>query len=714
MSDADGRANILIVDDKPENILAIEAILDGLDQRIMRAYSGREALRHLLNDDFAVILMDVNMPDMDGLEAAALIRSRQSSQHIPIIFLTASGDELHMARGYSLGAVDYIQTPVVPNVLRSKVAVFIDLHQKTAQVRRQTEMERRRATQLQKLSVASVAINGAASVEQMMPAIANAARDVLDCHQCAALCLADPVSGIQRTRVLSAASFSEKYAKYRDRRLKLEPLLSTIIAENPSVTRLGEGELRAHPDMEALRAADLPPIRGGLLAAPLKHLDGKHLGLIFLLDRAGGPFTAEDEALLTQLAQIASIAIQNAIFAKEREANRLKDEFLATLSHELRTPLNAIVGWTQLLRMQKLPAEAQHGLSVIDRNVKAQTKLIEDLLDVSRINVGKMRLSVRQVGLETVVQAAIDAVRPAAEAKNIELAVELARGPQVLGDPDRLQQVVWNLLSNAVKFTPAAGRVHVGLEQSNAHAQIRVTDNGAGIDAAFLKFVFDRFRQGDSTITRTHGGLGIGLTIARHIVEMHGGTIAAHSAGLGQGSSFTVMLPFASRPAPEIPDRSPCTSSADDAPLESVSLAGKRVLIVDDEADAREMLSEILRRANADVVAAASVREAFESIAVQFPDVLVSDIGMPDEDGFSLIRELRELAGDRGGRTPAIALTAYARDEDRIAVLRAGYQLHLSKPVEPHQLVSAVHWLAGNGHMRHVESSAATPAPAPR
>jgi signal transduction histidine kinase len=691
MSDASARANILIVDDKLENMVALEAILSGLDQNIKRANSGREALRFLLAEEFAVILMDVNMPDLDGLEAAALIRQRPRTQHVPIIFITASADEMHMARSYSLGAVDYIQTPVVADVLRSKVSVFIELHQKTEQVRRQTELERRRATQLQKLSVASMAINSAAAIDDMLRTIAQAARDLLECHQCVTLFLADPAAAGSRTRIQSAVSFSDKYTKWRDRRLKLEPLVATIIAQKPCVTRLAEAELRDDSDMDLLllRRAELPPLHGGLLAAPLRHLDGKNLGMILLVEHIGGPFTREDESLLMQLAQIASIAIQNAVFAQEREANRLKDEFLATLSHELRTPLNAIVGWTQLLRMQKLPAEAQHGLEVIDRNVKAQTKLIEDLLDVSRINAGKMRLSFRNVAMHGIVQVAIDAIRPVAETKGVQLAVELQAEPQVYGDPDRLQQVAWNLLSNAVKFTPAGGRVHVVMQQNAGDLQIRVSDSGVGIDPDFLRFVFDRFRQADSTTTRSHGGLGIGLTIVRHIVEMHGGTVAAHSAGLGHGAAFTVTLPVAPPRAPAFDpqrDGEPLASS----PEISVVLTGKRILVVDDEADAREMLAEMLRRAHADVVVASSVPQALESIAARAPHVLVSDIGMPGEDGFSLIRALRQVPADRGGSTPAIALTAYAREEDRLRALRAGFNLHLTKPVDPAEFISAV------------------------
>jgi signal transduction histidine kinase/DNA-binding response OmpR family regulator len=707
MNDPEGRASILIVDDKPEKLLALEVALSDLQQRTVRAASGREALRHLLNEEFAVILLDINMPDMDGFEVASLVRQRPSLQHIPIIFITSYGDETHMARGYSLGAVDYIHTPVIPEILRSKVSVFVELHHKTAQVHRQSENLRRRATQMQKLAAASMAINSAVAVEQMLQMVTNSARDIIGSDQCHALLTADPDAVNRRPR--TASSFSDKYAKWRDQPSKIESAGSLVIAQAPSATRLNGRELHEHPDWEMLSEMKLPPLEGGLLAAPFTDRAGKNLGMILLTGCAKDSFTGDDEALLMQLAQITSIAVQNAVFARERETNRLKDEFLATLSHELRTPLNAIVGWTQLLRMGELPDDMAHGLDVIDRNVKAQSKLIEDLLDVSRIITGKMRLNLRDVMLSPIVRAAIDAIRPAAEAKHVELAVELAPNVRASADPDRLQQVAWNLLSNAVKFTPANGRVSISLERINSHVQIRVADTGQGIDPEFVRFVFDRFRQADSGTTRMHSGLGIGLNIVRHITELHGGAVEAYSAGLGKGSVFTVTLPLSAAPAGVSPQPAadPLAEAQASRPRHYEplpKLKGIRVLLVDDEKDVRDLVSEILRRAEADVVAAASVREAFELMARSTPDILVSDLAMPEEDGYSLIRRLREFPAERGGRTPAIALTAYAREEDRLRTLSAGYQMHLSKPVEPPQLVSAIAYLTNRRRERDEDS----------
>jgi len=732
MPEPDGKVSILLVDDRPEKLLALEAVLEDLGQTIVRAYSGREALRHVLNHEFAVILLDVNMPGMDGFETAQLIRQRRSSQHVPIIFITAMGDEMHAARGYALGAVDYILSPVVPEVLRSKVAVFVDLFRKTEQVKRQAESLRSRAAQLQKLAAASLAINGALSIDRMLQTITDVARDVIESHQAITL-FVDPRSSQRPAKAEAFTSFSDKYAEWRGRPLNLDRIAETLAAQSRTATRLTEGELRDHADWLIVRDVEIPPIRGGMLAAPLTGRDGNNLGVIYLSDRADGPFfTAADEAVIVQLAQMASIAIENTLYAEEREANRIKDEFLSTLSHELRTPLNAILGWTQLLRMGKpTEGELSRGLDVIERNVRSQTKLIEDLLDVSRITTGKLRLSVRPIALAPVIEAAVDAVRPAAAAKSIVIDVDVGGGgaaDQIPGDPDRLQQVVWNLLSNAVKFTPANGRIEVALERVEGQSQIRVTDSGQGIDPKFLPYVFDRFRQADSSSTRSHGGLGIGLTIVRHIVELHGGTVRAESRGDGTGATFLVNLPVSTvrhGGASEGPTRetpAALTSAASVPPAADSNgngdrhgrpdpagpparLRGLRVLIVDDEADARDIIGEILRRSGAEVTTAATAQEGLQLLGRVRPDVLVSDIAMPDEDGYAFMRCIRQLTPADGGDTPAVALTAYAREEDRARALAAGFRLHLPKPVEPEELVGAVAGLAlanGSGSGRTV------------
>ena len=387
-----------------------------------------------------------------------------------------------------------------------------------------------------------------------------------------------------------------------------------------------------------------------------------------------------------------------------REANRIKDEFLATLSHELRTPLNSMFGWIHLLREGALDQEtAAKAIRTIERNTKSLAEIISDLLEVSRIITGKLKLDVHPIELGPVIEAALEAVRPAIDAKDIDLRLSIAAPVgEVLGDPSRLQQVVWNLLSNAIKFTPAEGRVEVKLEGVGSNARITVSDSGAGISGEFLPYVFDRFRQADSTFTRKHGGLGLGLAIVRHLVELHGGTVDADSPGEGKGATFAATFPLLGS----------TVVTAYEHGLTAVrgSVAGKldglRVLIVDDEADARELLSAILEQRGAHVTTAASAAEALDYLQRDggLPDVLVSDLGMPREDGFDLIRKVRTLEPERGGRIPAIALTAYARNEDRAQALAAGYEMHVSKPVEPAQLSDALNALVRNGRRRRVLS----------
>jgi PAS domain S-box-containing protein len=384
--------------------------------------------------------------------------------------------------------------------------------------------------------------------------------------------------------------------------------------------------------------------------------------------------------------------------ADAEEANRLKDEFLATLSHELRTPLTAILGWARLLRSGQLEERSgARALEIIERNADAQNQLIEDILDVSRIITGKIALHVQPVEPVAVIEAAVEAVRPAAEARRVELNILMPPEPcPVSGDATRLRQVVWNLLTNAVKFTPEGGRVEVRVERADSYVRIKVSDTGEGIDPEFLPYVFDRFRQADASTTRKKGGLGLGLAIVRHLVELHGGTVNADSEGRGRGATFTVTIPVADTQAGEPegsrPARAESSPTFADCPQ---SLAALRVLVVDDEPDTLDFLVAVLKGCGAEVTTASSAAEAFRLMREVKPDVLVSDIGMPDEDGYALIRKVRRLEDDKGGRTPAIALTAYAREADRREAIRAGFQTHMTKPVEPSELVEVIASLAG-------------------
>ena len=385
------------------------------------------------------------------------------------------------------------------------------------------------------------------------------------------------------------------------------------------------------------------------------------------------------------------LQLEHAARNEAEEANRIKDDFLATLSHELRTPLTAMLGWLGMLRSKSLDeATSAYAFETIERNAKMQAQLIEDLVDVSRIVSGKLKLDVRPMDPTPVVQAAIDAVRPAADAKQISIQIirEPFIGP-VTGDPARLQQIIWNLLSNAVKFTPREGSVEVHLRRTESSAEIAVRDSGMGIRPEFLPHVFERFRQGDSTATRAHGGLGLGLAIVRHLVELHGGTVAAESAGPDQGSTFTVSLPLTAVRA-ETLSLSHASHLEDDELTAPGALNGVRVLLVEDEADARMLLALILERAGADVAQAATAEEAMARVAAFNPHLLLSDIGLPIEDGYELIRKLRSSPLEALKQIPAIALTAYATEKDRELALSSGYHLHLAKPVEPSELIDAV------------------------
>ena len=380
------------------------------------------------------------------------------------------------------------------------------------------------------------------------------------------------------------------------------------------------------------------------------------------------------------------------------EASRLKDDFLATVSHELRTPLTAVLGWAHLLRSNNLDeAGRARALETIARNALSQRQLIDDLLDVSRIIAGKLRLDVRPVEPSAFIDAAVEAVRPAAEAKEIRIQKIIDTGVgAVSGDPARLQQVVWNLLSNAIKFTPRGGRAQVRVEVVGSQIEISVTDTGQGISAEFLPFVFERFRQADMKTTRSHSGLGLGLAIVRQLVELHGGTVGVESPGEGRGATFVVklpLLPIYQKPSQE--ERAHPAARNTQLPSECPDdLAGVKMLVVDDEADTCDLLRSVLTQCGAEVTTAQSAAEALEIFGRVKPDVLISDIGMPGEDGYELMRKVRSLPKERGGRVPAVALTAYARAEDRLRALRAGYQMHVAKPIELAELVAIVASLA--------------------
>ena len=478
------------------------------------------------------------------------------------------------------------------------------------------------------------------------------------------------------------------------------PILHAEVPEAMLLRTAGTAEQLRLLKQADVRSLMIVPIKArervlgtlSLLAAESgRRYDRQDLGLASELGRRVGTFI--ENALLYERAQVAAASAEAA--ARDAElAGRLKDEFLATVSHELRTPLNAIVGWSSMLKVRPEPALVAKGIAVINRNAAAQSKIIEDILDVSRIITGKLRLELRPVDLVAIVADAIEVVRPSAAVR--EISIEFQRPPEpafLVGDPERLQQVMWNLLSNAVKFSESGGRVEVKLEQRGSQLFASVIDEGQGIEAGFLPYVFERFKQADSSTTRRFGGLGLGLAIVRHIVELHGGRATVNSAGPGRGSAFVVGLPVH---AVLPPLEEPQTSAASEHPPSRppcASLEGLRVLVVDDEADARDLLELVLTQAGAKVLPAPSAAAAVEALLRFQPNVIVSDIGMADEDGYAFMRRVRAMAEPLGA-TPAVALTAYTRKEDKLKAAAMGFSAHLGKPVNPDDLTALVAKLA--------------------
>lgn len=497
-----------------------------------------------------------------------------------------------------------------------------------------------------------------------------------------------------------------------------------------NATFRGEGVVRSADITKDPRYGKMPPHHGmpkghlsvrSYLAVPVVSRSGEVIGGLFFGHHLTDMFSERDERVIAGVAAQAAVAMDNArlyedlkrvsaerqeLLDAERAARTeservslMKDEFLATLSHELRTPLNAILGWAQVLQSRgHQDEELAESLAVIERNARVQTQLIEDLLDMSRIVSGKIRLDVQTVDLHEVMRAAVASVRHSAEAKDIRLQVVLdpLAGP-VRGDPNRLQQCFWNLLSNSIKFTDKGGRIQVSLERVNSHVEVCVSDNGQGIKPEFLPHVFERFRQADPSTTRRHGGLGLGLSIVKHLIELHGGSVRAKSPGEGQGATFCVDLPMMIVHPPEDERSHPRSSAGAVSTDEHPSLGGISVLVVDDEPDARKLVQRVLEDCGARVLLASSAREGLEVLRREHPDVILSDIGMPEEDGYTFIKQVRQLSPQEGGRTPAAALTAFARSEDRTRALRAGYQSHIAKPVESAELAAVVASLIHRG-----------------
>ena len=801
---------ILIVDDEPSNLLALEAILEPLGQTMVRATSGKDALKHALKDDFALILMDVQMPDMDGFEAAELFRARARTRDVPIIFLTAiSKDQKFIARGYDVGAVDYLFKPYEPEILRSKVAVFVELARKNEIIQQQhdalrlmSERElaevRRRGEQRYSDLAESIPqlvwttdaagrleygnrrwqelTRGAHSpgpsedfaaaidpddfprfLEGWNGALAKGVEWEAEIRFGARVHLVrvqprrdeggvltgwigtstdidDRVAAERALRMLADAS-RRLGASLDDPTQEIEavvrsalPLLGDLgrvdlegrtpirvsaggrpatLLEDPRFdlgpsTVAYSGRAEIHRDV----TAELAETLSGRGADNLRFLSelgvsayvcmplasrGKTVGTISLVrDEGSTPYSEAEIAVVEDLARRIAAAFDNARLHEmsERrreeleEASRSKDVFLATLSHELRTPLNAIVGWTDMMRNGQLaPDELGRAVETIDRNAHALNHLVADLLDVSRIVTGTLKIDSKLVGVASIVEAAVEAARPQCASKRVVLDVSLERVGCARGDAGRLRQVFDNLLSNALKFTPTGGTVAVRVTRHEDRAKVTISDTGEGITADFLPHVFERFRQAEDAKAR---GLGLGLAIVKHLIDEHGGTVDAASEGQGKGATFVVELPIAAEEA----------LGEDDSPRPSLGatatpeLAGVHALVVEDDPDGNELITTILERYGARVTSVGTAAAALDALDAERPDVIVSDIGLPDTDGIELIKNVRSR--EMAKSLPAIALTAYASRQDAAKAIAAGFDAHVAKPVQPGTLGNVV------------------------
>ena len=687
---SDDKVNILVVDDLPDKRLAFQVVLEELGQNLVMATSGADALRELLERDFAVILLDVNMPDIDGIETAELIRQHGKTRHTPIIFVTAYADEMQTARGYQLGAVDYILSPIVPEILRSKVRVFVELYraQRRAQALARAEAERAAAEEATRRS----------------EFLAFASRELS-----ASLNLDESMERFLRMLVPGLADYGVLAVHVDDDDL----CMACDGASARALDGLDElGPPLAQAAREAAlhgRAASLHLPAGGGPAAGIRHVQvlalkaGSRTVAVLLLgrQRAPEPDAGAGQALVDELASRAAIAFENArLFwnlkremarAKEAEeklqqASRRKDEFLAMLSHELRNPLAPIRNAAEVMR-RIAPADPNISWArdVVERQVTHLAQLVDDLLDVSRITQGKITLKKEPVELGRVIQHSIETARTLLETKRHQLTVCVPAAPiWVHGDFARLAQVVGNLLNNGAKYTPEGGRIELTASAERGEALISVHDNGVGIEPGLLPHVFDLFTQGEQSLDRSQGGLGVGLTVVQRLVELHHGRVEVHSDGAGKGAAFRVTLPCIS----EVPQRDGAPAGL--AP--EVPSAGRRVLVVDDNMDAADSIAVYLRLEGHEVRTVSDAPQALAIAQVFAPHVAVLDIGLPGMSGYELARRLRRNADGPG---LFVALTGYGHVDDRLQSEEAGFDHHFVKPADPRDIQGVIaRWLA--------------------
>ena len=701
MTSEAGKANILVVDDLPEKLMVYQAILESLGQNIITAESGEEALKQVLKNEFAVILLDVNMPGMDGFETASLIRSRRRSAHTPIIFVTAFADDMRVTEGYAHGAVDYILTPVVPDVLRAKVSVFVNLFQMTEQVKRQAE---ERLALIQERTRREAAEESNRRLEFLAKAGSILGRSldfdatVTDMAKLVVPFLADqavvavPQPG-GSLRMITARSdpLGAIIAEKNDLR-SLPPELASVIQRVSAGTSCETiCQPGSHTDSSVTTALiqALAP-RGQTLAV-----------LALVMTTSGRHFGSGEMAMARALAGRAETALDNArLYQDVQQADRQKNEFLSMLAHELRNQLAPIRSGVEVLRLLDSGDEnLAMTRDIIERQVAHLVRLVDDLLDVSRITQGKIRLQCEQVDLGNIVASAVEISRPLIEARRHQLTVSLPPKPITLtADPIRLAQILSNLLNNAGKYTEQGGHIWLSVALEGADAVFRVRDTGIGIPSEMLSKIFDLFTQADRALDRSQGGLGIGLTLVRYLVEMHGGSVEARSDGPGFGSEFTVRIPAISDQQIESTTDQSC-----DSPRETIN----RILIVDDNIDAADSLGILLRFRGNHVELAYDGHSAIETAKRLRPEVVLLDIGLPGMDGYEVAKLLRSDSDFHN--TLIVAVTGYGQEEDRQHALAAGFNCHLTKPVnivELNRMLQAFSHARSNGSSKNLAAYA--------
>lgn len=833
------KVNILLVDDHEENLIALEAILTSPEYNLVKCTSGKAALRELLKDDFALILLDVMMPEMDGFELATMIRQRERSRHTPLIFLTAVAKEVrYIYRGYRVGAVDYLQKPLEADIVAAKVTVFVDLFRKSLQIKRQAELLRQSELRDRRREISRLKVQSekrykflADAIPQIVWTASSKGNPIYfnqqwnryvapnsigtgrngntwemhqsaffpedfeaffkawyqtstDCdlfefqcrlkklddsdfrwHLCRALPERDEEGKLsgwigtwtdihdqkraeQQQRFLAEAgkvlasslnydvtlknlgeltvpyiadwclldltTVAENGGKYKvihaqesnaewggkleKHSLSMRTLIQDLGAgRTPFVETISKAQLR-----EMVEDDELFSILDGLsfrsvMSIPLE-VRGQTFGVMTFVSGESNRIYGESELRFAcKFARHAALAVENArLYELSRDTNRLRDEFLATISHELRTPLGAVLGWSEILLEKQFDSDTTKCLETVYRNGKTLARLVEDLLDVSRIITGKLSLMTQRFLIGPVIEAAMDAVKPAAEAKGIQLTCQFEDGVgSIVGDPARIQQIAWNLVSNAIKFTPKGGHVRVELTTTDdGDIVFKVIDDGIGLRSDFIPHIFERFRQADGTMTRAAGGLGLGLAIVRHLVELHGGMVEASSAGTGKGSVFTITLPTN---AHGIGDESQTTSAMVERHSEahSVELSGLSVLVVDDQIDSRDFLSSAIGHRGAAVAKVGSVNEAVASLSKNLPDIVLSDIGMIDQNGVALLNHIRHFEGLNGNaHIPVAAISASKGEVNHENVIAAGFDALISKPFRIPELIQVIASLA--------------------